>query len=229
MGLDLVTGFKGTAHITAADQGSFNAGVFGENCFVLALGKKLSAQVITNNMVRIFDGDVSLFGRHIRIAKNTYEDVAIANGLQGMNRNDLIVVRYTKDSTTGIENAELAVIQGVSTDGTASDPSYTTDDMLSGECLLYEMPLYRIPLTGLNVGTPVALFRTAKNMTSIPTVTTSTSVTSSGLALDARHANSNHPGSLAEKIATLNEALNGIQFRVSEGKLQFRYDSEVWT
>ena len=164
MSLHLVTGYAGKAHVTSADQGAFNAGVFGTGEYVMYTGNKLSAQVISNNQIRIFDGDVLMQGRHICIKKNTYEDVAIANGLSGLNRNDLIVLRYTKDANTGVENVAFAVLQGVSTEGTASDPAHTTGDILSGECLLHEMPLYRVKLTGLNVGTLVPLFSVVGNI-----------------------------------------------------------------
>ena len=172
MGLDLVTGFKGTAHITATDIGAFNAGVVGTGEYVMPTGKQFEAQVISNNQIRIYDGDILMQGRHITLKKDTYEDVVIANGLQGMNRNDLIAVRYTKYSTTVVETAILVVIQGVSTDGTASDPSYTTGDILSGECLLHEMPLYRVPLSGLNVGKLVPLFTVSSSLLSFAEMTT---------------------------------------------------------
>lgn len=164
MSTHLVTGYSGKAHITSADQGAFNAGVFGTGEYVMNTGKQVSAQVISNNQIRILDGDIIMQGRHICIKKDTHEDVAIANGLQGLNRNDLIVLRYTKDANTGIENIALAVLQGVSTEGTASDPAHTTGDILGGECLLHEMPLYRIKLTGLNVGELVPLFTVVDSM-----------------------------------------------------------------
>ena len=158
MSLHLVTGYAGKAHVTSADQGAFNAGVVGTSEYVMGTGFQLSAQVISNNQIRIFDGDIMMQGRHICLKKDTYEDVAIANGLQGLNRNDLIVLRYTKDANTGVESIAFAVLQGVSTEGTASDPAHTTGDILGGECLLHEMPLYRVQLTGLNVGELVPLF-----------------------------------------------------------------------
>jgi hypothetical protein len=164
MSLHLVTGYAGKAHVTSADQGAFNAGVVGTSEYVMGTGFQLSAQVISNNQIRIFDGDIMMQGRHICLKKDTYEDVAIANGLQGLNRNDLIVLRYTKDANTGVESIAFAVLQGVSTEGTASDPVHTTGDILSGECLLSEMPLYRVPLTGLNVGELVPLFTVVDSM-----------------------------------------------------------------
>lgn len=160
MGLHLVTGYKGSAHVTSADQGAYNASTYGAGDFVFEVGKQFAVSVISNNLIRILDGEILMQGRHVSLKRNTYEELNIANGLQGLNRNDLIVARYTKDASTGVENVAFVVIQGVSTEGTASDPEYTTGDILEGDCLLHDMPLYRIPLTGLNVGTPVKLFNT---------------------------------------------------------------------
>lgn len=42
-------------------------------------------------------------GRFVRLAPDTYVDLAIENGAQGMKRNDLIVARYTKNTTSGVE------------------------------------------------------------------------------------------------------------------------------
>lgn len=163
MALHLVTGYKGTPHITADDVGAFNAGIIGLGDYVLPTGNKLSASMTSSNTVKILDGDAVIQGRHISLKKDTYEELTINNGENGKNRNDLIVIRYTKDGATGSENATFAVIQGTSTDGTAIDPEYTTGDILSGDCILHEMPLYRIPLTGLTVGEPEALFEVVKN------------------------------------------------------------------
>lgn len=158
MALNLVTGHKGSSHVTAGDDGSKNAGIVGSGCYVLNVGQKMAAQIISNNQIRINDGDAMMYGRHIRINRNTYENVAIANGLQGMNRNDLIVIRYTKDSGSGIESTELVAIQGVSTASTPVDPTYNEGNILDGDTLV-DMPLYRVPLTGLNVGELVPLFK----------------------------------------------------------------------
>ncbi len=164
MSLHLVTGYKGEAHIKPEDHGAYNAGLFGTGEYVLSSGNKFAASVLSSNTVRILDGDLMIQGRHINLKKDTYEDITINNGTIGKNRNDLIVIRYTLDAASGVENAEFAVIQGEATSGTASDPEYTTGDILSGGCTLHEMPLYRIPLTELTVGTPEPLFKLAGTM-----------------------------------------------------------------
>lgn len=171
MALDLVTGYKGAAHITAEDIGAFNAGIMGSGDWVLTSGNKFAASLISNNTVKILDGDLIIQGRHVCLKKNTYEEVIIENGETDKNRNDLIVARYTKDSTNGIENVEFAVIKGENSASEASDPEYTTGDILSGGCTLHEMPLYRIKLNGLTVGEPEVMFQTMKNdVTHISTI-----------------------------------------------------------
>lgn len=158
MALHLVTGYKGEAHITAEDIGSLNAGTFGSGEYVLNNGNKLAAESVSSNIIKILDGDAVIQGRHVTLKSGTYEEVSINNGEVGLNRNDLIVIRYTKNLQSGIEKAEFAVVQGTATSETAIDPEYTIGDILSGDCTLHEMPLYRVSLSGLTVGTPEALF-----------------------------------------------------------------------
>lgn len=158
--LHLVTGYAGAAHVAAADQGSLHVALFGSDSYVLNRGNKFAISVINNNTVRLLDGDILMQGRHIRLNENTYVDVTIENGEQGLFRNDLIVCRYTKNSGTGVEEANLVVIKGAATSGTAVDPEYTEADIVADSVMVADMPLYRIPISGLNVGTPVCLFDT---------------------------------------------------------------------
>ena len=156
--LHLVTGFLGREHITATDQGAFNAALIGTGQFVLEKGKVFEAQVINNNLVRVFDGELMMQGRFVRLAPNEYADLAIENGEKGLKRNDLIVVRYTKDTLSGVESVNLVVIKGEAVEGEPVDPAFTEGDITNGEALLHEFPLWRIPIDGLNVGEPVALY-----------------------------------------------------------------------
>lgn len=145
--MHLVTGYAGEAHVTAADQASMYAALFGGD-YVLDRGNKLSASFGGNNKIRVLDGDLVMQGRHVRLEAPL--DLTIENGAQGSNRNDLIVARYSQGGG-GVEECNLIVIKGTATTGTASDPGHTAADM----------PLYRIPLSGLNIGAPVQLFSVA--------------------------------------------------------------------
>ena len=112
--MHLVTGYAGKEHITAADHGALHSAVFGTGQYVLSKGNQLNASVISNNQIRIADGDIMMQGRHIRLNEGTNVDLTIENGAQGKKRNDLIVARYTKDSATGVEDCNLVVIKGES-------------------------------------------------------------------------------------------------------------------
>ena len=113
----LDTGDTGRA-VSAESDGALFAGIFGSAKYVLENGSQFKAEVQSNNIVKIFDGDAVMYGRHVRIPANDSALVTINNGHSGTNRIDLIVFRYTKDST-GKETVDLAVIQGEDSAGTA--------------------------------------------------------------------------------------------------------------
>lgn len=158
MGLHLVTGHSGNAHISAVDVANFNAGIFGSGTYVLPTGTQFQAVVESNNTVNISGGEMIIQGRHIRMPYAEVHPVSISNGTAGVNRADLIVIRYTNDFETGVENVEFAVIEGTETDGTPILPLYQTGDLLSGGCAIHEEPLYKIPINGLSIGEPEKLF-----------------------------------------------------------------------
>lgn len=162
MSMHLVTGYAGIEHITAADQGAFNAAFFGTGQYVMESGNMCEASITSNNNVRILDGEILMKGRHIRIEPNTYEDVNITTGTAGMNRNDLIVIEYQEDTGTGIENIGLKVIKGTESSGTATDPAYIDGDILGG-ATHNQMPLYRVVLKGVVLSAIEPLFDTISN------------------------------------------------------------------
>lgn len=162
----LVTGYAGSGHISAVDQGSFNAALFGEGNYVLNRGNKFAASVITNNKIRISDGDLIMQGRHVRFYYGASSvDLTIENGEAGKTRHDLIVCRYTKSSSEYTEQCNLVVIKGTAvTDASrVSDPEYNSGSIFDGDSTV-DFPLYRVPISGLTVGTLVPLFSVTDNL-----------------------------------------------------------------
>lgn len=150
MSIEIVTGYQGKNHVTANDIGGFQQGVVGVEDYVLGVGEKAKATLISNNTIRISDGELVMQGVHWRIKPGTYENVTINNGSQGMKRKDAIIARYRKESGMGIESIELAVLQGNPTYSTPTAPTPTTGNIRSG-ALKHEMILYVVELNGLNV------------------------------------------------------------------------------
>lgn len=166
MAIEIVTGYQGKQHVTANDIGGFQQGVVGTGDYVLNVGKKAEATLISNNSVRINDGELVMQGVHWRIKPNTYENVTINNGARGQKRKDAIVACYAKNSSSGIEKIELAVLQGTATTGTPVAPTPTEGDIRTGT-LKHEMLLYIVELNGLNVVSVEPAFDVLMNMSMI--------------------------------------------------------------
>lgn len=160
---ELVTGHANKAHATAEQAAGLNAGILGLDDYVLDVHDKLKITVVSANKVTIGTGELVMQGRHV--SQGTPEDLIVTNGSQGQKRNDLIVCRYAKGSQN-IESAKLVVVRGTPTTGTPTDPAVNTTSPLDGGTT-YDMPLYRIPLAGITIGTPVALFNVLKPMSDV--------------------------------------------------------------
>ena len=160
---ELVTGHAGKAHATAEQAAGLNAGILGLDDYVLNVHDKFEITVVSANKVTIGTGELVMQGRHV--SQGTPEDLIVTNGSQGQKRNDLIVCRYAKGSQS-VESAKLVVVRGTPTTGTPTDPALNTTSPLDGGTT-YDMPLYRIPLDGITIGTPVALFNVLKPMSDV--------------------------------------------------------------
>lgn len=171
--VELVTGHANKAHATAEQAAGLNAGILGLDDYVLDVHDKLKITVVSANKVTIGTGELVMQGRHV--SQGTPEDLIVTNGSQGQKRNDLIVCRYTKGSQS-IESAKLVVVRGTPTTGTPTDPAVNTTSPLDGGTT-YDMPLYRIPLDGITIGTPVPLFNVLRPMSDVWDSLTRTDVT----------------------------------------------------
>lgn len=161
--VELVTGHAGKAHATAEQAAGLNAGILGLDDYVLDVHDKFKITVVSANKVTVGTGELVMQGRHV--SQGTPEGLIVTNGSQGQKRNDLIVCRYAKGSQS-VESAELVVVRGTPTTGTPTDPALNTTSPLDGGTT-YDMPLYRIPLDGITIGTPVPLFNVLRPMSDV--------------------------------------------------------------
>lgn len=161
MTVELITGFAGTPHIGSDDIGAFQAGIVGPGDYALTTGNQLKATMSNANTIAVQSGDAVLNGRHVHLTGTT--TATVQSGTQGQKRNDLAVLRYTKNTTTGVETCSIVVLKGTPTTGTPADPAHNTGSILDGVAT-HDMPLYRIPLDGITVGTLVPLFNVLKPM-----------------------------------------------------------------
>ena len=155
MTIELVDGKAGVAHISSEDKAIIHQAKFSKSDVVYDWGDAFKCSMSSSNRATVGTGCASIQGLdwHITAA----ESVAISNGSQGMKRNDIICAHYHRDSKTGNENVSLTVLKGSPNATAAADPTIPAGKILSGAVDAY-MPLWRIPLNGITVGTPVRLF-----------------------------------------------------------------------
>lgn len=160
--MNIVTGYKGTPHVSSNDDQGRNQGIFGTGNYVLNVGDKFAASLTGTNTVTITDGEGIMQGVHFRIEPGTTDSVEIDAGTSGYNRIDLIVARYSKNSETRVESVSLEIVKGTRTTGTATAPSYNTGNILEGGTLV-DFPLYRVTLSGTTI-TLTSLFTVADSV-----------------------------------------------------------------
>lgn len=155
MTIELVDGKAGVAHISSEDKAIIHQAKFSKSDVVYDWGDAFKCSMSSSNRATVGTGCASIQGLdwHITAA----ESVTISNGSQGMKRNDIICAHYHRDSKTGNENVALTVLKGSPNATAAADPKVPSGKILSGAVDAY-MPLWRVPLDGITVGTPVRLF-----------------------------------------------------------------------
>lgn len=194
MAMEVVTGKRGEVHITSAQIQNLNAGIFGADAVVLNVGEKLAGEIISSNTVRVKSGHLINQGVQSCINTNEYEELTFTSGSSGQSRYDLICAHYTKDSTTGVEDVELVVVNGTPvTSGTPEIPTVTRGNILGGALEDY-CPTHKVLIKGANID----------SVTLIPTI--------AGI------------NQVDEKIEDIEKSLDDLAFVRIEGANTFEYD-----
>ena len=155
MTIELVDGKAGVEHISSEDKAIIHQAKFSKSDVVFDWGDAFKCSMSSSNRATIGTGCASIQGLDWHIT--SAESVTISNGSQGMKRNDIICAHYNRNPKTGNELVELVVLKGSPNATAAADPAIPSGKILFGAGDAY-MPLWRIPLSGITVGTPVRLF-----------------------------------------------------------------------
>ena len=145
MAFEIVDGMTGTKHISSDDLSALNIATIGKANCVLKYGDDFKLTMASANSATLGTGVGMVGGK--RFWNQAVTSLTVQSGTQGQKRNDLVVARYAK-TNAGIESITPVVIKGTPSTGTAADPATTSNDL----------KLWRIPLNGISVGTPVRLF-----------------------------------------------------------------------
>lgn len=145
MAFEIVDGMTGTKHISSDDLSALNIATIGKAACVLEYGDNFKLTMASANHATLGTGVGMVGGK--RFWNQAATSLTVQSGTQGQKRNDLVVARYAK-TAAGIESITPVIIKGTPSTGTAADPATTSNDL----------KLWRIPLDGISVGTPVRLF-----------------------------------------------------------------------
>lgn len=164
--MDISTAHKGKPHISAEMWAELNRGITGNESYVMEGGQKFKSELVSNNLLKIYDGSGMMQGRHVFIPVGQSDELTIENGNQGMKRIDLVVVRYTKNENTKIEDTETIVIKGTPSESNPVAPAHIEGDIRAGD-MKADWPLYEVELDGISVVEVRPLFKVLMNMSMI--------------------------------------------------------------
>lgn len=154
MAFEIVDGATGAPHISSEDLACMNESVLGAKNCVFPWGSQFAATMESANSLTIASGSGMVGAKRFWNKSNVA--LTIENGSQNQRRNDLVVARYSKTSG-GRESVEPIVLKGTPTTGNPSDPATEEGDL----------KLWRIPIDGITVGTPVKLFSAYSDLASV--------------------------------------------------------------
>lgn len=145
MAFEIVDGMTGTKHISSDDLSALNVATIGKADCVLKYGDDFKLTMESANRATLGTGVGMVGGK--RFWNQAATSLTVQSGTQGQKRNDLVVARYAK-TRAGVESITPVVVKGTPSTGKAADPATTPNDL----------KLWRIPLDGISVGTPVRFF-----------------------------------------------------------------------
>ena len=154
--MNILTGYRAEPHYSGQQMRDENISVYGSGVRILNVGSQMAATVVSANEISIADGLVVAEGCTAEIARGTTESITVENGEQGMLRKDLIVLRYTKDVSTNIEDMQLHIIKGTSASANPVLPEYTSGSIADGDTLV-EFPLYEVNISGITIQSVIPL------------------------------------------------------------------------
>lgn len=175
MAIELMDGATGSKHISSEDWTVFNEATYGASEAVFDWGNKFKLTMSTANAGTLATGAGLVDGKRVWI--KSPESITVTSGSQGMKRNDIVGIQYETYTSNGatLERPVVKVIKGTPNATTAADPSIP-DKFLA---------LWRVPLDGISVGTPVALFDVMESIKGFRDSVSPTSKASSSVSIES--------------------------------------------
>lgn len=175
MAIELMDGATGSKHISSEDWTVFNVATYGASEAVFDWGNKFKLTMSTANAGTLATGAGLVDGKRVWI--KSPESITVTSGSQGMKRNDVVGIQYEtyQSGNATLERPVVKVIKGTPNATTAADPEIP-DKFLA---------LWRVPLDGIAVGEPVALFDVMESIKGFRDSVSKASKSSASVSIEA--------------------------------------------
>ena len=164
--MEIVTGRTGVAHITSVQDRALNQGIVGKDVYILNTGQNLKAEIASNNEIHIYDGALLFQGCEFAVTPSTYDTITVPNGSQGMQRKDLITIKYTYDGISQTEKGEWGYIQGKPNASNPAIPFVSSNGDLQKLDSIAEAAVFVVTLNGVNITSVTPVIDVIKPMAS---------------------------------------------------------------
>ena len=230
--MNIIAGYVGAPHVTSQNWRDENIATYGNGTYILDVGSKLAATVVSANEITIADGLVMAEGCTAEIARGTTESITVENGEQGLIRKDLIVLRYTRDASTNIEDMQMHIIKGTSASANPARPEHTSGSIADGDTLV-EFPLYEVNISGITITSVVLLAGTSQIDDVVTKMGTGTLATVAKTVIAAINELRTSIVNAVSRIATVETKTAGIvrtsAFSLAAGGTDYKQLSQVAT
>lgn len=142
----IITGKTGEPHVTSLDERVLNGSFFGRKAlYKLPWGNNLDISLTGDLTARVGTG-IGIF-QGIEFMVEDPIDLTFESLGPSLNRIDLIIVEYKKDSVSGLESVEVKVKKGEETQsGNPSAPALLQDNIWDGDGKLYQQTIAAITM-----------------------------------------------------------------------------------
>lgn len=142
----IITGYTGTRHIKPSMDAAVYRGAFGVDNCVLTDDDNCAGDMPSVNQFVVADGCVTMQGHAIQIKQETLSVDTCATGYK---RIDLVCVRFTHDTVSLVDDAELVVIKGVEVaDSNDPVPPTYSEGVIDDGATQVDFPIYQINMHG---------------------------------------------------------------------------------
>lgn len=137
----IITGKTGEAHVTSLDERILNGSLFGrKTLYKLPWGDNLDISLTGDLTAKVGTG-IGVF-QGIEFMVEDPIDLTFESLGPSVNRNDIIIVEYNKDSVSGLESVKIKVEPGeASTSGNPPAPSLIQENIWDGDGTIYQQPI----------------------------------------------------------------------------------------